>query len=80
MRELVNETAEGWTIHRVEARPTVVVADSGDHAGLVLLAPDQPATVGSRFDHQGRSWEIRGRRPYSRVLVAEPVADGQRQA
>lgn len=57
-------------------RKIVVVADDGSGVALVLLDPGQSAAAGVRFDHRGRSWEIRGPRVDSGVLVAEPVASG----
>ncbi len=54
-------------------RKTAVITDDGNRVGLVLLDPGRPMAVGSRFDHQGRTWVIRGRRHPSRVLVAEPL-------
>ena len=57
-------------------RKIVVVADDGASVALVLLDPGQPSDTGARFDHRGRTWEVRGVRADSGVLVAEPVAAG----
>ncbi|MGD8440499.1 MAG: hypothetical protein PVG53_08175 [Holophagae bacterium] len=57
-------------------RKIVVVADDGAGIALVLLDPGQSTVAGARFDHRGRTWEIRGPRADSGVLVAEPVASG----
>lgn len=57
-----------------EHRKTVVIADDGRAAALVVLDENQPASTGSCFEHGGRSWVIRGSRHHSRVLVAEPLA------
>jgi len=55
-------------------RKTVVITDDGRAASLVVLDESQPASTGSCFEHDGRSWVIRGQRHSSRVLVAEPLA------
>jgi hypothetical protein len=55
-------------------RKTVVIADDGIEASVVLLDVTHPAAPGSSFDHLGRRWVIRGQRHHSRVLVAEPLA------
>ena len=54
-------------------RRTVVIADDGSAASIVVLDESQPASTGSCFEHGGRSWVIRGSRHDSRVLVAEPL-------
>jgi hypothetical protein len=65
---------------RMTARPqgshrkTVVIADDGRAAAVVVLDGHQPTDNGSVFQHLGRSWVIRGSRHDSRVLVAEPMA------
>jgi hypothetical protein len=70
-----------WKLDRVlsrpEDRPTAVVADDGLNATVVILEVTQSRSPGTRFQHRGREWEIRGRRHGSRVLVAEPVEDLQ---
>lgn len=53
-------------------RKTAVIVDDGLSVSLVLLEDSQPATVGARFSHGGRTWVVSGIRPGSRVLVAEP--------
>jgi len=57
-------------------RKSVVVADDGASVALVLLNPGQSTATGARFDHRGRTWEVRGLRADSGVLVAEPVVVG----
>jgi len=57
----------------INRRCTVVIADAGDHAELVLLEATHPATPGTRFDHHGQPWIIVGTRHDSRVLVAAPT-------
>jgi len=59
---------------RPKTRKTVVIADDGMHASVVLLDAAACAGEGSRFEHLGRQWIVRGHRHHSRVLVAEPVA------
>ena len=58
-------------------RKIVVIADDGGDASLVLLDAIHPAHAGSRFEHGGRTWIIRGQRHHSRVLVAEPLVGPQ---
>jgi len=55
-------------------RKTIVIADAGSRAEVVLLDATQPLHAGSCFDHAGRQWIIRGQRHQSRVLVAEPLS------
>jgi hypothetical protein len=52
-------------------RPTVIIADRGDRAWL--LVTDGHLPLGARFVHHGLMWEIVGCRELSRALVAEPV-------
>jgi len=59
---------------RPKERKTVVIADDGMHATVVLLDAADRATEGALFEHLGRQWVIRGHRHHSRVLVAEPLA------
>ena len=80
MQQRPDEMAPGQAAPAVRPRRTAVVADDGHRVALVLLEPDQAPVVGSRFDHGGRWWVIRGRREHSRVLVAEPVADHRHNA
>lgn len=73
MRQVADDTANETPAIKPNRRPTVVITDGGDTVGLVLLDPGVNAAVGSRFDHQGRRWIVRGCRHHSRVLVAEPL-------
>jgi hypothetical protein len=59
---------------QTKGRGTIVIADDGRAAAVVVLDPHQPTASGSIFEHLGRSWVIRGSRHDSRVLVAEPLA------
>lgn len=61
-----------------ERRKTVVIADDGGEANLVILDSTHPTHAGSHFNHGGRIWVIRGQRHHSRILVAEPLV-GPRQ-
>ena len=56
-----------------DRRKTVVIADDGSRATVVVLDSAHPARSGSHFDHGGRTWVILGKRHHSRVFVAEPV-------
>ena len=58
---------------RPGTRPTVVVADDGVSANLVILEDDRSPDPGVCFTHRGREWRIRGPRHGSRVVVAVPV-------
>jgi hypothetical protein len=53
-------------------RATVVIADTGTVARVIVIETDMPLSLGSCFCHGGTQWRIVGRRPDSRVLVAEP--------
>jgi hypothetical protein len=54
-------------------RPTVVIADDGAHASVVVLPAGRSSAAGAVFEHGGRLWVIRGRRADSRVRFAEPA-------
>ena len=54
-------------------RATVVIADAGANATVVVVESHQPLSVGSRFSYQGVEWRITCRRPHSRAFVAEPI-------
>jgi len=62
----------------LERRKTVVIADDGGEASVVVFDASHKAETGSEFDHAGRRWVIRGQRRHSRVFVAEPLG-GMRQ-
>ncbi len=65
---------QGAAINRAEAaRSKLVVADSGDHAELLVLSSGEPVDRGVRFEHQGMWWVVTGRRRDSGVAVAEPA-------
>ena len=51
---------------------TVVIADAGYAAKVIVVETDFPLSLGSRFRHCGTRWTVVGRRPDSRVLVAQP--------
>lgn len=69
--------SQGSRVLSPDRRKTIVIADDGGEAKLVLLDVTHPVGTGSCFDHAGRRWIIRGRRHHSRVLVAEPLAQMQ---
>jgi hypothetical protein len=50
----------------------VVIADAGNAAKVIVVETDLPLSLGSRFRHCGTRWTVVGRRPDSRVLVAQP--------
>jgi hypothetical protein len=54
-------------------RPTVVIADSGADAEVLVFSPGEAVARGTRFQYRGITWVITGRRRDSRVLVAEPT-------
>lgn len=57
-----------------QGRATVVIADSGADAEVVVFPADEMATTGAEFHYRGTIWVITGTRRDSRVLVAEPVS------
>lgn len=72
---LTPNLAPGPTTHQPPpparpARPSLVIADDGQRADLLVLAAR--AAVGDRFEHRGLTWTVTGRRSGGRVLVAEP--------
>jgi hypothetical protein len=52
-------------------RATVVIADTGTVARVIVIETELPLSLGSCFSHGGTQWRIVDRRPDSRVLVAE---------
>jgi hypothetical protein len=72
MRNIKQTLSPGAWLPNPDRPKTIVIADDGSHAAVVVLDTAHPAS-GSCFDHGGRTWVIRGRRHHSRVLVAEPV-------
>lgn len=57
----------------LQMRKTVVIADDGVNASVVLFDPGECADEGCLFEYRGCQWVIRGHRHHSRVLVAEPL-------
>jgi hypothetical protein len=57
-----------------QPRPSVVIADRGDAAWLVVLDPAISPRVGTRFQHRGVTWEVTRPRGRERTWVAEPVS------
>jgi hypothetical protein len=62
---------------RPQRRKTIVIADDGARAVLVLFDAAQLVADGLRFKHDGRAWVVRGARGGSGLLVATP-AEGPR--
>ncbi|MCW8983877.1 MAG: hypothetical protein OQK55_00930 [Thermoanaerobaculales bacterium] len=62
-----------WTATR-ERRETVVIADSGTMAEVLVFSPDEQIAKGAEFHYRGTTWIITGTRRDSGVLVAEPSA------
>jgi hypothetical protein len=54
-------------------RGVVVIADAGDTAAVIVIRTDELLEIGSRFQHDGATWRITGRRPHSRALIASPL-------
>jgi hypothetical protein len=74
MRNIKQTLSPGAWLPNPDRRKTIVIADAGGRAEVVLLAATHPVHAGSCFDHAGQRWIIRGQRHHSRVLVAEPLA------
>jgi hypothetical protein len=74
MRNINQTLSPGAWLPNPDRRKTIVIADAGGRAEVVLLAATHPVHAGSCFDHAGQRWIIRGQRHHSRVLVAEPLA------
>ncbi len=53
-------------------RATVVIADAGTAASVIVVETDMPLSLGSCFRHGATWWRVIGRRHDSRVLVARP--------
>lgn len=77
MRNIKQTLSPGAWLPNPDHSKTVVIADAGGRAEVVLLDATHPVDAGSCFDHAGRRWVIRGQRHHSRVLVAEPLAEIQ---
>jgi hypothetical protein len=56
---------------RPAKRSTVVIADSGTTAELLVFAAGEPVDRETRFRYRGTVWKITGKRD-SGILVAEP--------
>jgi hypothetical protein len=72
VRRAANDGA-GWAAVR-KGRETVVIADSGSKAEVLVFSSDEPIVKGAKFHYRGTTWEITGARRDSGVLVAEPAA------
>ena len=58
---------------RARCRPTVVIADSGVTAEVLIFSPDETLGKGTQFFHRGTTWIITGISRDSGVLVARPT-------
>jgi len=62
-----------WPAAR-EGRATVVIADSGTSAEVLVFPAVEPLGEGAEFHYGGTTWVITCARRDSGILVAEPVA------
>ena len=62
-----------WRAAR-EGRVTVVIADSGATAEVLVFSPDEQIAKGGEFQYRGTTWIVTGARRDSGILVAEPSA------
>lgn len=62
-----------WSAAR-EGRATVVIADSGTMAEVLVFSPEEQIAKGGEFHYRGTTWIITGTRRDSGILVAEPAA------
>lgn len=62
-----------WTAVR-EGRETVVIADSGATAEVLVFSANEPIAKGAEFHYRGTTWVITGAQRDSGILVAEPSA------
>jgi hypothetical protein len=53
---------------------TVVIADSGFEAEVLVFPAEQPVRRGVKFDYRGTTWVVTEERRDSGILVAERVA------
>jgi hypothetical protein len=72
VRRAANDGSD-WTAAR-EGRVTVVIADAGATAEVLVFSPDEPIARGAEFHYRGTMWVITGARRDSGILVAEPAA------
>jgi len=63
----------GWAAFR-QGRETVVIADAGATAEVLLFSPDEQIAQGGKFRYRGTTWVVTGARRDSGILVAEPTA------
>ena len=72
VRRAANDGSD-WTTNR-EGRETVVIADSGAMAEVLVFSPDEQIAKGSEFHYCGTTWIVTGAQRDSGILVAEPIA------
>lgn len=73
-RERLMASDDGDRITGCDRRGTVVIADSGAEAEVLVFSSEQPVRRGVEFDYRGMTWVITGVRRDSGVFVAEPAA------
>lgn len=56
-----------------DGRATVVIADSGATAEVLVFSSEEPIAKGGEFHFRGTRWIITGARRDSGILVAEPA-------
>lgn len=71
-RRAAKQAAERTTVR--DGRETVVIADSGAEAEVLVFHSGTAIRQGFEFRHRGTRWVVTGRRRDSGVLVAEPSA------
>lgn len=71
-RRAVNGGRDWATVRK--GRETVVIADSGTMAEVLVFSSDEPIAKGAEFHYRGITWVITGARRDSGILVAEPAA------
>jgi hypothetical protein len=54
-------------------RATIVIADSGGEAELIVFPAGEAVAEGTQFRYRGTIWVITGGRRDSGLLVAEPA-------
>ena len=70
---LAADDGSDWNAAR-EGRVTVVIADSGATAEVLVFSPDEQIAKGGEFLFRGATWTITGVRRDSGIIVAEPSA------
>jgi hypothetical protein len=71
--ESVSVVGEKDSQMSITRRSTVVIADAGTSAELLLFSTDKRIRPGATFRHRGATWLVTERRRDSGILVAEPI-------